>query len=160
MPAMKKDSFILNFILGVILMILLAVAAKAQNKSFGTIKNQNKEVIKKKPLTAEEAKVIYEQKNANANSDKRKSYNRKDIEDNIPTERVMNNEVTKNIDPAVVTKPTPIVVNQSSKQPKAIYKGPQNKTSAPDTKPISPLSNEPKFIEHIEIEIGPGNNNY
>lgn len=140
-------------------MILLAVAAKAQNKPIGKNKNQSQQAAKKKTITAEEAKVIYEQKNGNTDGYKRKSYSRKDIEESIPGEATVNNETTISADSSSTgSKTTPAIINQSQKQPKAIYKGPQKNSSVIDTKPTKPVSNEPKFIEHIEIEIGAGNN--
>lgn len=140
-------------------MILLAVAAKAQNQTPVKNKNQKQAVIKKKPITAEEAKVIYEQKNGNTDADKRKSYSRKDIDESIPGEATVNNEIPNSADSSsVLIKTSPVINNQSQKQPKAIYKGPQKNSSGIDTKPNKPISTEPKFIEHIEIEIGSGNN--
>ncbi|MGE5107011.1 MAG: hypothetical protein ACM3H8_05675 [Sphingobacteriales bacterium] len=162
-PAMQKDSSVLNFILGVILMLLLAFAAKAQDKRNIPNSANNQVIKKKKPVSAEEAKVLYEEKYGKQYPDKRKSYSRKDIEEIIPEETVFMRE-NKSVENLPVDKNNPTdqsitASSQNTKQPKAIYKGPQK--NQPETiivKPTASKNTEPVFLEHIEMNINSGNN--
>ena len=148
---MKKDSFVLNFILGVILMILLAFAAKAQDKNSNS-KSITTPAVKKKQLSADEAKVLYEEKYSKQDSDKRKSYSRKDIEENIPEASGETKASAKPNEKIITaTKENAQITNQ----PKAIYKGPSNKVveKEPNLKPIEAKPKVLVFLEHIEVDI-------
>lgn len=133
-------------------MILLAVAAKAQNNPPSKNNNQGQQVIKKKPITAEEAKVIYEHKNKNTGGDKRKSYSRKDIEKALPAGTTEPVQPVLSNDNKITNVFNPDSIN--NKIPKAIYKGPVKTVPDNDSfqRKVVPL-----FIDHIEISITPGN---
>jgi hypothetical protein len=156
-PAMKKDSSILNFILGVILMLLLAFAAKAQDKNNVPKSNTKQFTKKKKQLSADEAKVLYEEKYGKQNTDKRKAYSRKDIEEKIPreTEEIKTEKVLAENKTIPAPKEEITISKQTPGKPKAIYKGPANKQPEKDTplKPVEIKSRQPVFLEHIEITI-------
>ena len=149
---MKKDSFVLNFILGVILMILLAFAAKAQDKNSNSKSITTPAVKKKKQLSADEAKVLYEEKYSKQDSDKRKSYSRKDIEENIP-EASGETKASAKPNEKIITETKENA--QITNQPKAIYKGPSNKVveKEPNLKPIEAKPKALVFLEHIEVDI-------
>jgi hypothetical protein len=157
---MKSDSSFLNFILGVILLLLLAVAAKAQTKNSSPSPAKNSSPVKKKKtVSAEEAKVLYEEKNGRNNS-KRKSYSRKDIEESIPAETTALTNTNTN---TVYSSATPLKTEtnttiQPVNQPKAIYKGPTSKETVPEDSfyVYKPKPAAIKFLEHIELEIKPG----
>ena len=137
-------------------MILLAFAAKAQDKNIAP-KSTSKQVIKaKKHVSAEEAKILYEEKYGKQNPDKRKSYSRKDIEENIPEEPTVAKTDEKLI---IADKTQPASTNQKPEQPKAIYKGSKYKNES-DTLLIKTVLNKPRepvFLEHIEITIADNN---
>lgn len=154
---MKSDSSFLNFILGIILLLLLAIAAKAQTKPVNPKNFKTQNTVKKKPVTAEEARDIFEKKNAGQNVNKRKSYSRKDIEDGVTGHGIpqMGKTATENIVIDAVKTTAPVADNTISKQPKAIYTGPQNKNTGTEKEKKGLV--KPKeliFIEHIEIESG------
>ncbi|MBI2730589.1 MAG: hypothetical protein HYX40_07555 [Sphingobacteriales bacterium] len=153
---MKKDSFLLNFILGVILMILLAVAAKSQNNSNSHNKINTAITKKKKTISAGEGRILYVEKYGKQPSDKRKSYSRNDINDIIPDETVSTKKDSSPEATFTIRNQNPAEVKEL-KQPKALYKGPvKNPAEMNVAKPSPAEIRQPAFLEHIEINISPG----
>lgn len=146
---MKKDSTVLNFILGVILMLLLAFAAKAQGKNYKSKSITNQVTKNKKSISADEAKVLYEEKYGKQNPEKRKSYSRKDIEETIiqPEDGIKYK--------TVINENNDTAIPETYNKPKAIYKGPANKPTEkePVLKTIVTKPKELVFIEHIDVNI-------